>query len=140
MSRTYPATVARRLQAVEAALDARLFERLPDVAMRPTQAGEVASTHAEQVKAAVLELLGTVAGTDATLAGTVRVATVPVLVGRVLVPAAAALLGQHPELLLELVAEPRDLNLTRREADLAVRLARPVPDAGHAVLAEAAHG
>lgn len=128
-------TVARRLRAAEAVLDARLFERLPDGALRPTQAGEVASAHAEQAEAAVLGLLGTVAGADATPAGTVRVTAVPVLVGRVLVPAAAALTARHPGLRLELIAEPRDLSLMRREADLAVRLARPAPDAGRAVLA-----
>jgi DNA-binding transcriptional LysR family regulator len=50
---------------------------------------------------------------------------VPVLINRILVPALPSFLAAHPGLTLELIAEPRNLNLTRREADLALRLARP---------------
>lgn len=127
-------TVGRRLRAAEQVLGARLFERLPGGVLQPTQAGEAAATHAERAEAAVAGLLGAVTGADAAPAGTVRVTAVPVLVGRVLIPAAAALMARYPGLHLELVAEPRGLSLTRREADLAVRLARPAPDAGNAVL------
>ena len=128
-------TVGRRLRAAEAALGARLFQRMPDGALRPTQAGELAAAHAERAEAVVADLLEAVAGADAAPVGTVRVTAVPVLVGRVLAPAAAALTARHPGLRLELVAEPRDLSLTRREADVALRLARPTPGAGQAVLA-----
>jgi len=55
----------------------------------------------------------------------VRVTSVPIIVGHMLVPAAQTLLKRHPKLELELVADLRDLSLTRREADLALRLARP---------------
>ena len=34
--------------------------------------------------------------------------------------------GPHPDLLVELIPDNRDFSLTRREADLAIRLARPV--------------
>jgi len=127
-------TVGRRLRAAEQELGTRLFARLPDGALRPTQAGEAAVAHAERVEAAVGGLLGAVTGADAAPVGTVRVTAVPVLVGRVMVPAAAALTARYPGLHVQLIAEPRALSLTRREADLAVRLARPAPDAGHAVL------
>ena len=40
-------------------------------------------------------------------------------------PALPPLLERHPRLRVELIAEPRDLSLTRREADIALRLARP---------------
>ena len=127
-------TVGRRLRAVEAALGARLFERMPDGSLRATAAGEIAAERAEHAEAAVAGLVGLVTGADAEVAGTVRVTTVPVLAGRVLVPAAGALAARYPQLRLELVAEPRNLSLTRREADLAVRFARPAPEAGKAIL------
>jgi DNA-binding transcriptional LysR family regulator len=76
----------------------------------------------------VIDLLDAVAGADATPVGTVRVTSVPVLVARVLVPAAATLSARHPGLRLELIAEPRDLSLTRREADVALRLPGRCPD------------
>jgi DNA-binding transcriptional LysR family regulator len=42
-----------------------------------------------------------------------------------LVPAIGKLLDRHPTLQVELIPESRDLSLSRREADLAIRLARP---------------
>jgi DNA-binding transcriptional LysR family regulator len=59
------------------------------------------------------------------VAGTVRVTSVPIIVNRMLVPASQAFLKRHPSLRLELVGDARDFSLTRREADLALRLGRP---------------
>jgi DNA-binding transcriptional LysR family regulator len=53
------------------------------------------------------------------------VTAVPVLVNRLLVPAAQRLHRAAPQLRLELIADNRDLSLARREADVALRLARP---------------
>jgi DNA-binding transcriptional LysR family regulator len=117
-------TVARRLAAAEAALGARLFERIGG-AMRPTAAGEAAVAHAERIEREVQALQGRIGGADAAVAGTVRLTAVPIVVNRLLVPALPALLAAHPLLRLELIAEPRNLSLTKREADIALRLARP---------------
>jgi DNA-binding transcriptional LysR family regulator len=118
-------TVSRRLARLERALDSRLFERGPDGALVATAAGAAALACAEAVEREVELLSREAGGRDAVVAGTVRVTSVPVLVQRLLVPAAGALLARHPELRLELVAEPRDLNLGHGEADVALRLARP---------------
>jgi DNA-binding transcriptional LysR family regulator len=117
-------TVARRLAAAEAALGARLFERV-DGAMRPTLAGEVALTHAERIERETHELRNRIGGADTAVAGTVRLTSVPIVVNRLLAPALPALASARPLLRLELIAEPRNLNLTKREADIALRLARP---------------
>lgn len=118
-------TVARRLAAVQAALGARLYQRLANGTRQLTEAGERAALHAERIEREISALDGAVAGADDVVAGTVRVTSVPIIVNRILVPAAPILLKRHPELQLELVADARDLSLTRREADLALRLARP---------------
>jgi len=118
-------TVARRLAAVQAALGARLYQRLANGTLQLTEAGERAALHAERIEREISALDGAVAGADDVVAGTVRVTSVPIIVNRILVPAAPILLKRHPELQLELVADARDLSLTRREADLALRLARP---------------
>jgi DNA-binding transcriptional LysR family regulator len=117
-------TVARRLAVAEAALRARLFERV-EGALRPTAAGEAAVAHAERIEREIQALESRIAGTDAAVAGTVRLTAVPTLVNRLLVPALPRLFATHPLLRLELIAEPRNLSLTRREADIALRLARP---------------
>lgn len=129
-------TVGRRLRAAEASLGARLFERAGrDGVLRPTPAGAVVVLHAERVESEVAALRGTVSGADAVASGSVRLTSVPILVSRVLVPAVPTLAVRHPGLRLDLIAEPRDLSLTRRDADLALRLARPSPEAGQGVLA-----
>ena len=118
-------TVARRLAAVQGAIGARLYQRLPDGTLQLTSAGERAALHAERIEREIRAIDTSVAGADDLVSGTVRVTSVPIIVGHILVPAAQALLKRHPKLQLELVADPRDLSLTRRETDLALRLARP---------------
>jgi DNA-binding transcriptional LysR family regulator len=122
-------TVARRLQTLEAALGARLFERA-DGLLRPTKAGELALARAAEVEQEVGALEQGIAGADREPAGLVRVTAVPILVNRLLVPALTALSARHPRIRLELIADSRNLSLTRREADLALRLSRPQSGTG----------
>jgi DNA-binding transcriptional LysR family regulator len=122
-------TVARRLAALEAALGARLFERT-DGLLHPTKAGELALTRAAEVEQEVEALEQGVAGADREPAGLVRLTAVPILVNRLLVSGLPALSRRHPRIRLELIAESRNLSLTRREADLALRLSRPESGAG----------
>lgn len=121
-------TVARRLRAAERALGVRLLDRIDGV-FRPTQAGEVLLTHAERVERELGVLATTIAGADAIPAGTVRLTSVPLIVNRLLVPALPGFYARYPLVRLELIAEPRNLSLTRREADVALRLARPTAGA-----------
>ncbi|SMF02236.1 transcriptional regulator, LysR family [Tistlia consotensis] len=118
-------TVSRRLAALERALGARLLERAGDGRLRPSEAGRRALVHAEEIERAAGRLGGSVAGADRESAGTVRLTAVPLIAERLLVPALPDLFAAHPGLRLELVAEPADLSLTRRQADMALRLARP---------------
>jgi DNA-binding transcriptional LysR family regulator len=87
--------------------------------------GEVAIAYAERIEREMHGLENRISGADAAVAGTVRLTAVPILVNHLLVPALPRLYAAHPLLRLELVAEPRNLSLTRREADIALRLARP---------------
>ena len=127
-------TVSRRVARLEASLGARLFERAGDGRLRPTPAGAAAVARAERMELEVEGLRDGVSGADSACAGSVRLTSVPLLVNRLLVPALPGLLERHPALRLELVADPADLSLRRREADLALRLARP-RDGGRSVVA-----
>src|SRR5262245_66529610 len=99
-------TVARRLTAMQQATGTRLYQRLTDGTLQLTPAGERAALHAERIEREI-GALGVVSGADDGVAGTVRVTSVPIIVNRVLVPAAPILLKRHPELQLEFVAEAR---------------------------------
>ncbi|TKV70451.1 LysR family transcriptional regulator [Rhizobium sp. AU243] len=130
-----PTTVSRRLRAIEGALEVRFFERGINGEMSPTRAGETAAQRAETVETEILGLAAAANTMDSSVSGTVRVTAVPILINRVLMPAAGELVKRHPQLRLELIAEPRDLSLTRREADIALRLARPGETTGNLILA-----
>jgi DNA-binding transcriptional LysR family regulator len=124
-------TVARRLDAIQRALGVRLFERV-DGAFHPTKAGEAAIAHAARMEQHTAALERGVRNVDHEVAGSVRLTAVPVLINRLVVPALPELQARHPGLRLDLVADSRNASLTRREADVALRLARP--EAGRSVL------
>ncbi|HVJ42323.1 MAG TPA: LysR family transcriptional regulator [Dongiaceae bacterium] len=128
-------TVGRRLTAIEASLGARLFAKVPGGRLLPTEAGEVAMTHAERIEQEMNRLQLSVAGQDAAVSGTVRLTSVAVLVNRLLLPALPDLGAAHPGLRLEMLADLRYFSLMKREADIALRLSRPNQDTGAAVLA-----
>ncbi len=120
-------TVGRRVAEAEQRLGARLFERSLGL-FQPTEAGRAVVAGAERVELEVQAVEATTSGADRLAAGAVRLTSVPIVVNRVLVPALPQLLRDHPQLRVELIAEPRDLSLTKREADIALRLARPRKD------------
>jgi DNA-binding transcriptional LysR family regulator len=117
-------TVARRISRSERLLAARLFERSRGKLI-PTEAGRQSAERAEHVEREVEALVAEISGADRAVSGRVRVTSVPIIVNRILIPALPALLDRQPDLHVELIAEPRDLSLTKREADIALRLGRP---------------
>ncbi len=117
-------TVGRRVAQAEQRLGARLFERSLGL-FHPTEAGDAVVAGAERVELEVQAVESAISGADKLAAGSVRLTSVPIVVNRILVPALPQLLRDHPQLRIELIAEPRDLSLTKREADIALRLARP---------------
>jgi len=117
-------TISRRIARAERRLRARLFERSVGK-LEPTEAGAELIRRAERIELEVQATQSTISGVDERAAGTVRVTSVPIVANHILAPALADILDEHPGLRIELIAEPRDLSLTKREADIALRLARP---------------
>jgi DNA-binding transcriptional LysR family regulator len=122
-------TVSRRVAALEEALGVRLFERL-EGAMTATRAGEIVIEAAERIEHQLLAVQERVGDQDAATAGIVRITTVTTIANHILVPALPQLRKQHPALCLEIISDNTNLSVTRREADLAVRFARPSKDDG----------
>ena len=122
-------TVARRIGALEQELGVELFERGPQ-GWTWTPAGRELSELASRVEQDVLALARRADAADrAALTGTVRLTTATHISAHLLVPALPALRSAHPGLVLEIAADQRTFDLTRREADLALRMGRP-HDAG----------
>lgn len=117
-------TIGRRLQAFEESLDARLFDRTPD-GLSLTPAGEGILDVAERVEESMLAMERRIGGEDARIAGTVRIATSDAFAQGYVVSRLGAIRERHPELVLELTTGQSFVALSRREADIALRM-RPV--------------
>ncbi len=117
-------TVSRRLEALEAALGARLFDRTPDGVL-PTSLAEQLGPHAEAMERAAAGLALAAQGRETRAEGEVRLTAPPGVAEFVVAPALPRLLKRHPRLRVVLDASVGYADLTRREADIALRLARP---------------
>jgi DNA-binding transcriptional LysR family regulator len=118
------ATVGRRIEAFEEKLGSKLFDRTPD-GFALTAAGQAILNQSEAMENAAASVDRLVYGHDARLSGQVRVATTEGLAHAIVIPALTALAESHPQLQAEVMADPRPLSIARRQADIAVRLARP---------------
>lgn len=116
-------TVGRRLAALEQALECKLFNRTPD-GLFLTVEGEAILQQCSDMEAAAINVGRITAGRDSQVEGSVRIATTDAL-GRIIIPALARLREDHPKLQIHLEAGVRTLDISRREADVAVRFVRP---------------
>lgn len=117
-------TVARHLESLELELAAPLFERSP-LGFTPTALGDEVLATAERMEGEVIGLLRRSEGKVSQLTGLVRLTTTPFLSARLFAPALGGFLRLHPGLQVQLVGDNRTLDLSRREADVAVRMSRP---------------
>ncbi len=124
--RTDPTTVGRRVQKLERALGARLFEHTPGGHVT-TPAGErlLAKARGMERLAAEARAAGGAMAGEAPVKGTVRLSVAEGFGTWFVARRIAELADRHPGLTLDLVANSGFLNPTRRETDLAVVLARP---------------
>lgn len=122
------ATVGRRLRGLCDAMGAPLWERTAG-RLSLTAAGQRALRAAERMDEAALHLERTVDAGLPAVDGVLRIGATEALAARVLAPRLPALVERHPALEVVLVTSNEPANLARREADLAVRLFRPVEPA-----------
>lgn len=126
-------TVARRVEGLEARLAVRLFDRNRDGYVL-TQAGREMVDGAERVEREMASLERALAGKDARLAGSVSVTCTDPFMAQLLLDALLPLCEAHPGIELELDADSKYLDLSKREADIAVRaLARTGEPPAHLI-------
>ena len=118
------ATVSRRLAALEAALDVRLVDRLPR-SCRVTTVGRRVLERAKGMEAGAHSIARLAKAAHAPLVGRVTLSAPPVLVTHLLVEHLARFRTEYPDIRLSLSAQGQPVSLSRREADVAVRLVPP---------------
>jgi DNA-binding transcriptional LysR family regulator len=118
-------TAFRRLNALEDKIGVRLFERLPGGVYRTTAEGERVAATAERIETEAETLDREVTGRDQRLTGALRVTSSETLAYSVLTRQLARFRTAHPGIVVELAVDNRVLSLSRREADIALRVTRP---------------
>jgi len=119
-------TVSRRIGSLERYTGSPLIHRLPSGIIELTASGESVAELTENAEHHIESIEESLGLDSQGCTGIVRLTSVPIVVNQLFTPNVPYLLKEHPELKLELVSESRDLSLSRREADIAIRLARPI--------------
>jgi DNA-binding transcriptional LysR family regulator len=120
-------TVLRRLATLEKRLGVRLFDRLPK-GYELTAEGEELRNRLDGVTRQIDDAQRSLSGRDLGLAGVIRITTTDTLMHGLLMPYLAEFHTLNPAIQMEIVINNNFLNLTRREADVAVRPSNTVPE------------
>ncbi len=113
-------TVARRVEALEVQLAARLFDRSRD-GYTLTAAGLQMLAGAERVEREMSALELELAGQDERLEGPVRLTCCDEYVAEMMLQELAVFCGAYPDVELCITTDSRRFDLSKREADIAVR-------------------
>jgi DNA-binding transcriptional LysR family regulator len=120
-------TVFRRLNAAEARLGVRMFERSTD-GYSPTAAGEELLGQAERIEDSIRSIERAALGRDFRYSGPIRLTTAANLSIDYVASYLPAFLQRYPDIRIEIAVGDRDYDLARREADLALRATTQPPD------------
>ncbi|MEM8561720.1 MAG: LysR family transcriptional regulator [Pseudomonadota bacterium] len=123
-------TVTRRLDDMEHKLQSHLFDRTPD-GYRLTTAGEQILPSAEHIEELIMGVERKITGGDQELEGVIRLTLPPAGSLSFLVERLVQFCEQYPRIELELLTSADAADLSRREADIAIRVMpanAPLPD------------
>jgi len=121
-------TVQRRLTALEERIGRKLVELHP-TGYRLTELGKVLFPHAVDVERSVEAFQRQLLSVGEELAGTLRVTCPEGMASRLLAPVIEAFREKHPELRIDLIMTDRRLDLSKGEAEVALRMHEPGDDA-----------
>ncbi len=118
------ATMSRRLNLLEESLQVRLVDRLPR-SCQLTLTGQQIAELAGQIELNAFAVERAARAAQVPLSGKVIVSLPPVLGNNFLVKKLFAFRQLYPDIQLSIASQAQSVSLSRREADIAVRLFRP---------------
>jgi len=118
-------TVGRRIASLESTFRSRLFERRPE-GYRLTETGQRLYENVKTVESSVCGLQRDLAGQTQHVEGVVRIGAPDDFGNLFLAKRIGELLSLHPGLKIELITLPYTLSVSKREADIAIGVERPV--------------
>ncbi|WP_340647171.1 LysR family transcriptional regulator [Phenylobacterium sp.] len=121
-------TIGRHIEALEQQLGAPLFLRSPR-GLTPTDLAVSLKAHLEEMHAAAAAAARDASGSADSEKGSIRIAASLIVGVEVLPQILSGFMEQHPDIAIELVLSNKIEDLSRRDADIAVRMARPTQGA-----------
>ena len=119
-----PSTVSRHIERLEKDLQQKLFSHGHD-GYRPNALCKRLLSEAEFIETQIDALQRSAAADPDKPQGTVRISTPELLGNEIIIPALPVFHADYPHISLELIADVRQVRLTRREADVVLRVVRP---------------
>lgn len=119
-----PTTIGRRITRLEKELDVHLFDRSPK-GYALSEEGNQLLPYAEKIESEINSVYQMLSSQDMTLTGSVRMAVPEGLGVGVISRYIKEFHSLHPGIELELLADTRFRSLSKREADIAIVMARP---------------
>ncbi|MGJ3246476.1 MAG: LysR family transcriptional regulator [Elainellaceae cyanobacterium] len=120
-------TVSRRIEALETEYGVRLFDRLPS-GYTITAVGHELMEQAIQIEDQINNIDRQLLGKDARLTGELLVTLPDIFAYNLLMPDIVAFIEQYPGIEVTLTASCEVFDLTRREADVAIRITENPPE------------
>ncbi|SMX31596.1 LysR family transcriptional regulator [Octadecabacter ascidiaceicola] len=118
------ATVGRRIARLEAGLGAALFVKSPQ-GYALTDLGVRMRDHAADAEASLTQAVEEARGDQAGLTGQIRIGAPDGAANYLLPQVCAAIAAENPGLEIQVLALPRVVNLSKREADMAITVSPP---------------
>jgi len=114
-------TISRRLDALERRIGAKLFERAAS-GLSPTALCAGLFESLNHMEEGALAVERRIAGRDTGLEGSITVTSLAWFGDDILAPLLARFSARHKLVVIDLINDPRRFNLSRREADIALRI------------------
>jgi DNA-binding transcriptional LysR family regulator len=122
-------TVGRHVAILERALSGKALFMRSRTGLLPTDTARELRPHAESMAAAAGALLRASSGAAEEIQGAVRLSASEIIGAEVLPPILTEFRARHPGVIVELSLSNQTADLLRRDADIAVRMVRPVQKA-----------
>ena len=120
-------TISRRLKRLEEDIGSKLFDRNSQ-GHRLTSSGHRLLEHVEKLESTLAAMETDVFGDNMALTGEIRLGATEAFGSYFLAPHLAHFCTRHPAITVDLLPMPRNVNLSKREADASVTLDRPTTD------------
>lgn len=121
-------TIGRHIESLEQKLGAALFLRSPR-GLTPTDLAHSLVAHLDEMSAAAAAALRDASGAADSLKGAIRITASQIMGSEILPTLLAQFRREHPEIEIELALSNKAEDLSRRDADIAVRMIRPTQGA-----------